>query len=78
MHHAISQHSLRGIYFLPSRKWSKTGLTRVANPQQDAVGLQTRLNVGGAWEVRGRHEEDTCEICWRHVVGTYATTRTYT
>ena len=45
----------------PLGKWSKTGQTRVANPQQDAVGLQTRLNVGGAWEVRGRHEEDAWE-----------------
>ena len=29
-------------------------LVRVANPQQTAGGLQTRLNVGDAWEMRGR------------------------
>ena len=33
---------------------SRNGLTRVANPQQDAGGLQTRLNVGkyvgDSWE----------------------------
>ena len=42
-------------------------LARVANPQPEAGGLQTRLNVEDAWKMRGRCVEDAWEMHGRHV-----------
>ena len=62
--------TLGGAAFLRHKPFMK-GLTRVANPQQKAGGLQTRLNVEGSWETRGRLVEGTWETRGKHVKGTW-------
>ena len=62
--------TLGGAAFLRHKPFMK-GLTRVANPQQKAGGLQTRLNVEGSWKARGRHVGDTWKARGRHVKGTW-------